>query len=93
MTITYNRPQGSTEQTLNFSDLNVNFHVVTFVPSATGHSQRKGVSPGMSDCHMRRSLLKSVKGVSCVTQLPCVKPVINVNNVAPKPPKNFGKLG
>ena len=89
----YNRPpvrllagSTSTEQTLNFSDLNVNFHVVKFVPSAPGHSQRKGVSPGVSDCHMRKSLLKSVKGVSCVTQLPRVKPVINVNNVVPKPP-------
>ena len=84
----YNRPQGpllarstSTEQTLN-SNLNVNFHVVTPVPSAPGPPQKKGISPGMSDCHLRRGLLNSVKGVSCVTQLSCVNPVTNVKNAA-----------
>ena len=84
----YNRPQGrllagstSTEQTLN-SNLNVNLHVVTPVPSAHGPPQKKGVSPGVSDCHLKRSLLNSVKGVSCVTQLSCVNPVTNVKNAA-----------
>ena len=85
----YNRPQGrllagstSTEQTLNFSNLNVNFHVVTSFLSAPRLSQQKGVSPGVSDCHLRRGLLNSVKGVSCVTQLSCVNPVTNVKNAA-----------
>ena len=84
----YNRPQSqllagstSTEQTLN-SNLNVNLHVVTPVPSAHGPPQKKGVSPGVSDCHLKRSLLNSVKGVSCVTQLSCVNPVTNVKNAA-----------
>ena len=84
----YNRPQGrllarstSTEQTLN-SNLNVNFHVVTSVPSAPRLSQRKGVSPDVSDCHLKKGLLNSVKGVSCVTQLSCVNPVTNVKNAA-----------
>ena len=83
----YNRPQGrllagstSTEQTLN-SNLNVNLHVVTPVPFAHGPPQKK-VSPGVSDCHLKRSLLNSVKGVSCVTQLSCVNPVTNVTNAA-----------
>ena len=85
----YNRPQGrllagstATEQTLNFSNLNVIFHVVTSVLSAPGHLQKKGVSPGVSDCHMRRGLLNYVKGVSCVTQLSCVNPVTNIKNAA-----------
>ena len=89
----YNRPQGwllagstHTEHSMNISHLNVNLHVVTSVPSAPGHSQRKGVSPGVSDCHIRKSSLKYVKGVSCVTQLPCVNPVKSVSNVAPNPP-------
>ena len=84
----YNRPQGrllagstSTEQTLT-SNLNVNFHVVTPVPSAHGPPQKKGVSPGVSDSHLRRGLLNSVKGVSCVTQLSCVNLVTNVKNAA-----------
>ena len=84
----YNGPQGrllagstSTEQTL-YSNLNVNLHVVTPVPSAHGPPQKKGVSPGVSDCHLKRSLLNSVKGVSCVTQLSCVNPVTNVKNAA-----------
>ena len=71
---------------MNISDLNVNLHVVTSVPSAPGHSQRKGVSPGVSECHVRKSSLKYVKGVSCVTQLPCVNPVKSVSNVVPNPP-------
>ena len=71
----------STELTLN-SNLNVNLHVVTFVPSAHGPPQKKGVSPGVSDCQLKKDLLNSVKGVSCVTQLSCVNPVTNVQNAA-----------
>ena len=67
-----------TEQTMNNClDQNVNFHVVKVVPSAPGHSQKKEISPGMSECYMRNHTLKSVKSVSCVTQLSCVKPVTN----------------
>ena len=71
---------------MNFSNLDVNLHVVTPVPSAPGHSENKGVSPGVSDCHVTKSSLKYVKGVSCVTQLPCVNPVKSVGNVVPNPP-------
>ena len=82
----YNRPRllagsTSTELTLN-SILNVNLHVVTSVPSAHGPPQKKGVSPGVSDCQLKKDLLNSVKGVSCVTQLSCVNPVTNVKNAA-----------
>ena len=70
-----------TTGTLN-SNLNVNLHVVTSVPSAHGPPQKKGVSPGVSDCQLKRDLLNSVKGVSCVTQLSCVNPVTNVKNAA-----------
>ena len=71
---------------MNFSNLDVNLHVVTPVPSAPGHSENKGVSPGVSDCQLTKSSLKYVKGVSCVTQLPCVNPVKSVTNVVPNPP-------
>ena len=86
----YNRPRllagsTSTELTLN-SNLNVNLHVATFVPSAHGPPQKKGVSPGVSDCQLKKDLLNSVKGVSCVTQLSCVNPVTNVQNAAQNRP-------
>ena len=71
----------STELTLN-SNLNVNLHVVSFVPSAPGPPQKKGLSLGVSDCQLKKDLLNSVKGVSCVTQLSCVNPVTNVPNAA-----------
>ena len=71
----------STELTLN-SNLNVNLHVVSFVPSAHGPPQKKGLSPGVSDCQLKKDLLNSVKGVSCVSQLSCVNPVTNVPNAA-----------
>ena len=39
------------------------------VPSAPGLPQRKGISPGVPECQSKKSLLKFVKSVSCVTQL------------------------
>ena len=63
-------------------NLNVNCHVAKVVYSVSGLSQRKGVSPGTADCYQRNYKLKHVKGVSCVTQLSCIKPVTNVKNVA-----------
>ena len=61
----------------------VNFHVVTAVPAAPGHSQKRELSPGSPVCRVQTDYkLKYVKGVSCVTQLSCVKPVTNVRNVA-----------
>ena len=67
-----------TEQTMNSClDQNVNFHVVKVVPSAPRHSQKKEISPSVSECYMRNHTLKSVKSVSCVTQLSCEKPVTN----------------
>ena len=65
---------------------NVKYHVVQSVPSAPGPPQRKGISPGVSDCHQEKSQLKSVKSVSCVTQLFCVNPASNVTNVVPNLP-------
>ena len=62
-------------------NLNVNCHVAKVVQSASGLSQRKGVSPGTAD-YQRNYKLKHVKGISCVTELSCVKPVTNVKNVA-----------
>ena len=47
-----------------------------------GPSQRKDVSPGDTVCYQKEYKLKYVKGVSCVTQFSCVKPVTNVKNVA-----------
>ena len=74
-----------TKQTMNNClDQNVNFHVVKVVPSAPGHSQKKEISPGVSECYTRNHTLKSVKSVSCVTQWSCVKPVTNVTNAVPR---------
>ena len=68
-------------QTMNTQlNLNVNCHVVTDVYTAPGPSQRKDISPGVTDCHLKNCKLKSVKSVSCVTQLSCVNPVSNVIN-------------
>ena len=67
------------EKTLN----TVKCHVVTVEPSAPGHSQKRELSPGRADCYLKEShRLKYVKGASCVTQLSCVQPVINVQNAA-----------
>ena len=65
----------------------VNCHVAKSVPSAPGHSQKKELSPGRSECHIPRNYkLKYVNSVSCVTQLSVVQPVVNVPNVAQNPP-------
>ena len=62
---------------------NVKYHVVQNVPSAPGLPQRKGLSPGVSDCHQTKSQLKSVKSASCVTQLLFANPVSNAPNAVP----------
>ena len=66
--------------------LNVNCHVVTDVYTAPGPSQKKDISPGVADCHLKNYKLKSVKSVSCVTQLSCVNPASNVINAVPNLP-------
>ena len=67
-------------QTINTcSELSVNLNVVTPVLTAPGHSQKRDLSPGPVDCYsLRDHKLKCVKSVSCVTQLSCVQPAINV---------------
>ena len=73
-----------TDQTMNNSlSSNVKYHVVQNVPSAPGLPQRKGLSPGVSDCHQTKSQLKSVKSASCVTQLLFANPVSNAPNAVP----------
>ena len=57
---------------------NVNLNVVNHVHSATGHPQRKGISPGLSAVNLKGCTLKHVKGASSVIQLPCVQSVTNV---------------
>ena len=60
------------EKTINV----VNCHVVTDVPFAPGHSQKRELSPGAADCQLKKyHKLKYIKAVSCVTQLSCVQPV------------------
>ena len=59
----------------------VNLNVVNHVHSATGHPQRKGISPGLSVVMSKDCTLKIVKGASSVIQLPCVQPVTNVSLV------------
>ena len=66
----------------NQKTLNVKPHVVSRVPSAPGHSQKKELSPGRPECYPKNCLLKSVKSVSCVTQLSCVQLVESVKNAA-----------
>ena len=74
---------GSTHQkTLTFQDTVVNLNVVNHALSATGHPQRKGISPGLAVVKNRDHTLKFVKGASSVTQLSCVQPVVNVPLVA-----------
>ena len=74
----------SPRQTINTcSELSVNLNVVTPVLTVPGHSQKKDLSPGPVDCYsLRDHKLKYVKSVSCVTQLSCVQPAINVKNSA-----------
>ena len=63
--------QNLTRQTLD--TLNVNYHVVPVLHSAPGHSQKRELSPGSAGCYCRNHKLKSVKSVSCVTQLSNVR--------------------
>ena len=77
---------------------NVKLNVVHSVHTAPGHSQNNEVSPGAAGCYYKKSILKSVKSVSCVIPLSCVNPVINAPNVVtylPEGPdsKTFGKHG
>ena len=70
-------------QTINTcASLNVNSPVVKVVNSAPGHSQKRDLSPGSAGCYCKEHKLKYVKSVSCVTQLSCINPVINVKNAA-----------
>ena len=72
---------GSTpKETLTVQSLktNVNLNVANHVHSATGHPQRKGISPGLSAVNLKGCTLKHVKGASSVIQLPCVQSVTNV---------------
>ena len=66
----------------NLLTLDVKPLVVKFVPSAPGLPQRKGISPGVPECQLKKCQLKSVKSASCVTQLSCANYVSNVPNVA-----------
>ena len=75
MTAGQEHPQ---EQTIG--TLNVNFPVVQVATTASGHSQKKELSPGQAACYYKESKLKFVNSVSCVTQLFCVNPVTNVRN-------------
>ena len=70
---------GSIPQTINtVLNLNVKLPVASHVHSAPGHSQKRELSPGSAGCHYKNCKLKSVKSVSCVTQLSCAQPVTNV---------------
>ena len=64
------------------TNLNVNCHVVKVAQFAPRYSQKRELSPGSAGCHYKDHKLKYVKGVSCVTQLSCVSPAINVKNAA-----------
>ena len=68
---------GSSPQTIDIcSNLNVNPHVVITVHTAPGHSQKRELSPGSAGCYCKDYKLKSVKSVSCVTQLSCVQKML-----------------
>ena len=73
---------GSTPQALTRDFLTVKSPVVHTVTSTPGQSQKKDLSPGQADCHYLKCKLKSVKSVSCVTQLSCVNTASNVRNAA-----------
>ena len=64
----------------------VKLPVASHVHSAPRHSQKRELSPGSAGCHYKNCKLKSVKSVSCVTQLSCVQPVTTVKNAAPNLP-------
>ena len=70
----------------NSDILNVNLPVASLVTSASGHSQKKEVSPGRADCQYKNQKLKFVKGVSCVTPLCYAQPVTCAPNVVSDPP-------
>ena len=75
---------------------NVKLNVVHSVHTAPGHSQKNEISPGAAVCYIKKSKLKSVKSVSCVTPLSCVNPAINAPNVVTNLPvgarlQNFWK--
>ena len=77
-------PVSKYRQTMNTF---VNSNVVKVLHTARGHSQKKEISPGSAGCYYHKKCkLKYVKGVSCVTQLSCVKPVTNVTTAAPNLP-------
>ena len=59
----------------------VNCHV-RVAHSGPGHSQKRDLSPGSAGCHYKDHKLRYVKSVSCVTELSCVSPAINVKNAA-----------
>ena len=72
-----------TDETMNnLLTLDVKPLVVKFVPSAPRLPQRKGISPRVPECQLKKCQLKSVKSASCVTQLSCANSVSNVPNVA-----------
>ena len=73
---------GRTPQAQTRDILTVKSPVVLTATSAPGQSQKKDLSPGPADCHYLKCKLKSVKSVSCVTQLSCVNTVSNVRNAA-----------
>ena len=78
---------GSTPQTINTClKSNVKLPVASHVHTAPGNSQKRELSPGSAGCHCKSYKLKSVKSVSCVTQLSCVQPVTTVKNAAPNLP-------
>ena len=71
---------GSTPQTMDSCTfLNVK-PLVHYVHTATGHSQKKEISPRAAVCFSTNCALKSVKSAG-VTQLSCARPVTNVKNV------------
>ena len=69
-------PTGKTMNTLN-----VKLNVVHSVYTAPWHSQKNKISPGAAGCYYKKSILKPVKSVSCVTPLSYVNPVLNAPNV------------
>ena len=84
-----------TRKTMN-TFFNVNLDVVHSVHTVPVHSQKNEIIPGAAGCYCKKSKLKSVKSVSCVTPLSCVNPVINAPNVVTSLPvgarlQNFWK--
>ena len=69
---------GSSPPSQTIDSLNVKPHVVSNVHTAPGHSQKRELSPRSAGCYYKDCKLKSVKSVSCVTQLSYAQPVTNV---------------